>query len=156
MFKKTRSNKETRPNFFKELKNEFGGQSKNIGLKFKTFCEKYPRQIFIGMVSIIAFSAILSFAVIMPMEKKRLEEEMHASEAVAKKKNLQAAERPRVDNLAGVIDGIGKMKSLIVIRRQVDAILNKKTLSAHDSNILCGLLDSVRQTQIDLNLRYKQ
>ncbi|RYE26952.1 MAG: hypothetical protein EOP45_02785 [Sphingobacteriaceae bacterium] len=156
MFKKINSSKETRPNFFKELKNEFGGQSENIILKFKQLCEKHPKEIFIGMVTIIVISAILSFTVIMPMEKKRLEEEMHTSEIVARKKNLEVARPLPGNNLGEVVDGIGKMKSLIMIRRQVDAILTKKKLSAQDSNILRGLLDSVRQTQMYLNSKYKR
>lgn len=156
MFKKTNSEREPKPNFFNELKNEFGGHSEKFGLSFRLFCQDHPKEIFIGMVAIILISTILSFTVLVPMEKKRLVEEMNASAALSNKRNLKAAKALPENNIGEIITGIGKMKSIIVIKQKVDAILSKNKLSAQDKIVLNELLDSLKQNQTDSNLKNKQ
>lgn len=156
MFKKTNSDREPKPNFFTELKKEFGGHNEKFALSFRSFCQDHPKEIFIGMVATMLISAILSFTVIIPMEKKRLEEEMHASAALASKKNLEVSQQLPGNNIGEVITGISKMKSIIVIKRKVDAILAKDKLTDQDKNILNGLLDSLKQNQTELNLKNKR
>lgn len=154
MFKKTSSDKD-QPNFLAEIKKEFGGHFALFNLKFKTFCEKHPKQIFIGMVSMILVSIILSFTVIVPMEKRRLAAEVFASQKRVSEKNLRGLKSIPGERLDDVIAGIGKMKAAIVIKKRVDAILSKKHLSSADSISLNTLLDSLKLNESELNQKHK-
>lgn len=154
MFKKTSSDKD-QPNFLTEIKKEFGGHFALFNLRFKTICEKYPKQIFIGMVSMILVSLILSFTVIVPMEKRRLAAEVIASQKRVSEKNLRGLKSIPGERLNDVIAGIGRMKEAIIIKQRVDAMLLKKHLTATDSSSLNTLLDSLKLNESELNKKYK-
>lgn len=154
MFKKTSSNKD-QPILLTEIKKEFGGHFTLLNLRFKTFCEKHPKQIFIGMVAMMLVSIILSFTVIVPMEKRRLAAEVVASQKRVSEKNLKGLKSIPGEKLNDVIAGIGRMKTAIIIKKRVDAILLKKHLTAADSASLNTLLDSLKLNESELNQKYK-
>lgn len=155
MFKKINSDNKAGPNVFTEIKKEFGGYFGLFNTKFKAFCEKHPKQIFTGMVATMLISMILSFTVIIPMEKRRLAAEVLASQKKVSEKNLKGLREVPGNNLNDVILGIGKMKSAIIIKQRVDAILSKKHLTTADSIYLNGLLDSLRNNERALNPKNK-
>jgi len=151
MFKKINSNNKVEPNLFTEIKKEFGSHFGLFNIKFKTFCEQHPKQIFTGMVATMLISMILSFTVIVPMEKRRLAAEVLASQKKVSEKNLKGLREVPGNNLNDVISGIGRMKSAIIIKQRVDAILSKKHLTTADSIYLNSLLDSLKDNERALN-----
>jgi hypothetical protein len=129
MFKKINSNRDPDVTVGKEIKREFSKYFDMAEMSGKGFINTYPKQIFIGMLTLIAFSIIMCFVVYSPTERQ--------------KEKMPHFERGSTDVAMKVTDGItetyklgAKVTDLVALRSQVEEVLKKPRLTHQDTIFL--------------------
>ena len=140
MFKKIHSNRDSRDTLYSELKKEFSvyvGKGKGI---FKSLICSYPRSVFLLMTALLVASLIIAVG---------LHYKMVLVDRTAKQTKARPA--PAKEGFDNIIAAGIALKQTIRLRRQVDSITARKTLTKTDSLILFQALDSLQHIRINLN-----
>jgi len=140
MFKKIHSNRDPRDTLYSELKKEFSVYFDKGNHAFKNLAGAYPKSIFSLMIILLLASLIVAVV-------------LH-DKVVSEHKPAAAASREKVTPLNDGFDNImaaaAALKETIRLRREVDSITAKRTLTKPDSLTLLRDLDSLRQIRITL------
>lgn len=139
MFKKIHSNRDPRDTLYSELKKEFSVYVDKGNGAFKSLICGYPRFIFGLMIAFLAASLILAVA---------LHHKMVPPDKAAKVPKAQPA--PVSAGFDNIMAAGNALKQTIRLRRQVDSITGKKTLTKADSLLLLHDLDSLQHIRINL------
>lgn len=138
MFKKIHSNRDPRDTLYSELKREFSVCAEKGNGIFKRLICGYPRFAFGFMIVLMAASLILAVA---------LHHQMPLIERKAKPPKAGAA--PVTEGFDNIMAAGVALKQTIRLRRQVDSITARKTLSKTDSLTLLRDLDSLQHIRIN-------
>ncbi len=138
MFKKIHSNRDPRDTLYSELKKEFSVYVRKGNGFFKRVIRHYPRFVFGFMIVLLAASLILAVA---------LHHEMLPKDRKAKPPKPGAA--PVTEGFDNIMAAGVALKKTIQLRRQVDSITARKTLSKTDSLTLLQDLDSLQYIRIN-------
>jgi hypothetical protein len=138
MFKKIHSNRDPGDTLYSELKKEFSAYVDKGDVVFKSLVCGYPRFVFGLMIALLIASLILAVALHKILPEKKV---------ATTSKNVAPPINEGFDNImaAGVA-----LKQTIRLRRQVDSITARKTLTKSDSLILLRDLDSLQHIRINL------
>ena len=128
MFKKIHSDRDPRDTVFTELRREFAPHFGKAKKSLQQVAQSYPRFLFLMMVINISLSAILCFTVFRHKEAPPIK-----------------IVTPKFDNIIAMGTAIRKT---IKLKRQVDSLMKKKSLSSADSTILLKDLDSLNHIKI--------
>jgi len=139
MFKKIHSNRDPRDTLYSELKKEFSVYLDKGNAGFKSLVSGYPRFVFGLMIALLVASIILAVA---------LRHNMWPKNRIAAAPN----NRPLSinDGFDNIIAAGAALKQTIRLKRQVDSLTAKKTLTKTDSLILMRDLDSLQHIRITL------
>ena len=130
MFKKIRSNRDPRDTVLTELRREFGPHFGNAKTKLRSVANNHPRFLFWMMVVNISLSAILCFTVFRHKELPVKTAPIRLSASVA-------------NGFDKIIQAGAALRITIALKKQVDSLTKKKTLSSADSATLLKDLDSL-------------
>jgi len=139
MFKKIHSNRDPRDTLYSELIKEFSVYVDKGNGAFKSLICGYPKFIFGLMIALLAASLILAVA---------LHHKMVPPDKAAKAPKAQPA--PVSAGFDNIMAAGNALKQTIRLRRQVDSITGKKTLTKADSLLLLHDLDSLQHIRINL------
>lgn len=143
MFRKIHSNRDPQDTVFSELKKEFGvyyNRTANWGGKFT---RRYPRLLFGAMVGLMLISLALSFTVFRPRDIP-----VKINPAV----KISHPE-PISDGFSQIMQAGAALKETISLKKVVDSITAKPTLSKADSTVLENALDRLQQINKPLNAK---
>jgi hypothetical protein len=147
MFRKIHSNRDPGDTVYAALKNEFAvyfGKAGNCG---REFTERFPKILFGAMIFCIVVSVALSVTVFRkppPIVKPEIP-------APAKKPPEMTAS-PLSNGFSEVLRTGSALSETITLKKEVDSITAKKTLSNADSAVLLKDLDRLQQ----INTHFKQ
>jgi len=140
MFKKIHSNRDPQATLFSELKKEFAVYFYAAGSCARRFTDRYPRLLFGLMILMMVTSLILSFTVFRVKEPPG-----------------KITQKP-LNNLSPVSNGFDlilqtgiALKETISLKKQVDSLTAKKTLTNIDSVVLEKDLDRLQQINSHIN-----
>ena len=139
MFRKLHSNRDPRDTLYSELKKEFSVYVDKGNSVFKSLVCGYPRFVFGLMIALLGASLILAVV----LHHKMLPKD---GPAVAPK----ARATPVNEGFDNIIAAGIALKQTIRLRRQVDSITAKKSLTNADSLSLLRDLDSLQHIRITL------
>ena len=139
MFKKIRSNRDPRDTLYSELKKEFSVYVDKGNGAFKSLICGYPRFFFGLMIALLLASLIFAVA---------LHHTMQPKDQVIQTPKIKA--RPLSEGFGNIMAAGIALKQTIRLRRQVDSITAKKTLTQTDSLNLLRDLDSLQHIRINL------
>jgi hypothetical protein len=139
MFKKIHSNRDPRDTLYSELKKEFSVYVDRGNDAFKSLVCGNPRFFFGLMIALLTGSLILAVA---------LHHKLIPPDKVAKAPKVQPV--PLREGLDNIMAAGNALKQTIRLRRQVDSITGKKTLTKKDSLTLLRDLDSLQHIHINL------
>lgn len=138
MFKKIHSNRDPRDTLYSELKKEFSVYAEKGNGVLKRLIFGSPRFVFGFMIVLLAASLILAVALhhqILPKDGKA--------------KPTKAGTGPVTEGFDNIIAAAVALKKTIRLRRQVDSITARKTLSKTDSLTLLRDLDILQHIRIN-------
>ena len=130
MFRKLHSNRDPRDTLFSEINKEFRPYIHKAGKGIKGCINSHPRFLFTMMVINIVLSVILSFTV------------FHHKAPPLKIVKPQA--NPVSNGFDQIMRTGEKLKQTIALKRQIDSLTAKKTLSSADSLALEKALDTIQ------------
>lgn len=139
MFKRIHSNRDPRDTLYSELKKEFSVYVDKGNGAFKRLACAYPRFIFGLMIALLVASLILAIA----LHRNMLPEDQVT-------KTQKARPVPVGEGFDNIMAAGAALKQTIRLRRQVDSITAKRTLSKPDSITLLRDLDSLQHIRINL------
>jgi hypothetical protein len=132
MFRKIHSNRDPGHTLFSELAKELNPYFLGAGQWLRGFAGRYPQILFAVMVLAILVSLALSFTVL------RAREPGPGNPA-------KGMLYPVGAGFSQILQAGSELRETLALKRQVDSIAGKKTLSAHDSLVLEKALDRLRQ-----------
>jgi hypothetical protein len=139
MFKKIHSNRDPRDTLYSELKKEFSVYVDKGNSVFKSLVCGYPRFFFGLMIALLVASLILTVT-------------LHHN--LLPKDHVAAAPKhgpvPVNEGFDNIMAAGAALKQTIRLRRQVDSVTAKKTLTKTDSLTLLRDLDSLQHIRITL------
>lgn len=153
MFKKIRSNRDPKHTIFSELRNEFGAYYRIEALRFKILMRKYPKQAFAIMVILMTLSVVLSFTLLdhkipASIDHPQLKTEKKTSGNQASIQN----NFPQVDQSFNSVLQLGaNLKATYSIKKEIDSIMAKPSLTKLDSISLEKALDKLQHINHSLN-----
>ena len=130
MFRKLHSNRDPRDTLLSEINKEFRPYISKAGKGIKGCINSHPRFLFTMMVINIVLSAVLSFTVF----------RHHAPPP----KVVKPQANPVSTGFDQIIRTGEKLKRTITLKRQIDSLTAKKTLSSADSLALEKALDTIQ------------
>jgi cell shape-determining protein MreC len=134
MFKKIHSNRDPRDTLYREIKKEFGTYFDKTGNWFRGLTARYPKFLFGTMIFTMLVSIGLSFTV------------FRHKETVAK---VKKPPKSTLSPVAGGFDQImqvgSALRETIKLKKLVDSVSAKHTLTKADSTVLEEALDSLQQ-----------
>ena len=139
MFRRIHSNRDPRDTLYSELKKEFSVYVDKSNNVFKRLVCGYPRFVFGLMIALLAASLILAVA---------LHHKMLPKDEANKLPDVNKT--PVNDGFDNIMAAGVALKQTIRLRRQVDSITAKKTLTKTDSLSLLRDLDSLQHIRITL------
>jgi len=140
MFRKIRSNSAPDRKVSVELYHEFRPYLILLRRRMVRLLKAYPRQLFGLMVTMVAFSALLSFGFFPFMNKKE-----STSVTLHGKKRSQNPSYSVGDGLSKISTTSAKLRKTLEIRKQVDSVLSRGTLCKADSVFLESKLEELRK-----------
>ena len=143
MFRKIHSNRDPQDTVFSELKKEFGFYYDRTGSWCRGMMDRYPKFLFGAMTGLMVVSLALSFT------SFRLREVPLKLKPIAKISQPQ----PISDGFSKIIQAGAALKETIALKKLVDSITTKPTLSKADSAALENALDRLQQINKPLNVK---
>jgi hypothetical protein len=134
MFRKIHSNRDPRDTLLSELRKEFSTYFTAAGNCFRSILQRHPRFSFGSMVFLMTASIIVSFTVLRHHEPP-------------KTKPVRAKISPVQDGLSQIIQAGEKLRTTLQLKRLVDSLSERKTLTAKDSLVLDSALDRLQSIQ---------
>lgn len=131
MLRKIHSNRDNRDTLYSEVRKEFSVYFTSLSAFFKRCLGTYPRLFFGLMIALLMTSLVLSFTVF-----------RHPEKVVAEKKK---AVNPVGEGFDRILRASEQLRQTIALKRLVDSISSKKTLTAKDSTALDSALDRLRE-----------
>ncbi|TKC08024.1 hypothetical protein FA048_12740 [Pedobacter polaris] len=147
MFKKIHSNRDPKDTIYSELKKEYSIYFEKSGALFQGFSEKYPKQIYIGMVGLIIVSLILSFTVFSVDNKSVVQKEKISIQQKAKTEVVT----PVSDGFNNIVETSSKLRETIKLKNEIETIIAKKALTNEDSLFLQNALNRLQEINKPLN-----
>jgi hypothetical protein len=138
MFKKIHSDRDPRDTVISEVKKEFRPYFNKAGQGLKGAAERYPKFLFWMMVINITLSAILCFTVFRHREPAKNEQPLKVA-------------APVTDGFDRILQAGTALRQTIRLKKQVDSLSKKKTLTRADSAALLKDLDSLQHIHRTLN-----
>jgi hypothetical protein len=138
MFKKIHSDRDPRDTVISEIKKEFRPYLGKAGHGLKGAAERYPKFLFWIMVINISLSAILCFTVFRHKELPKQAQPVKVSAPVSKGFNR-------------IMQAGAALQQTFRLKKSVDSITRKKTLTAADSATLSKDLDSLQHIHRTIN-----
>ncbi len=141
MFKRITSNRDPEATVWKELRREFGQYFTRLNTTFRNLCAGHPRTIFGLMLTLLLFSAVLSFTAGRRQGKR-------ATAAPAQRSHA-ASPHPHSpdDGFSRILQTGAALQRTLALKKEVESTLAKGRLSHSDSLLLENALDSLRQLQ---------
>jgi len=139
MFKKITSNRDPRDTVYSEIKKEFRPYFNKAGQGLKGTAERYPKFLFAMMVINIMLSIILCLTVFRPKGEP-------------KKVPLIHQVTPVSTGFDQIMQAGAALRQTILLKKQVDSISKKKSLTKTDSAVLLKDLDSLQYISTPFNL----
>ena len=133
MFRKIHSNRDPRDTLISELNKEFNTYFLAAGRFFKSILQRYPRICYGCMVTLLAGSVLVSLTFF--------------RHRVPPKAPVIARPSPAQDGLSQIIRAGEKLKLTLQLKRLVDSLSERKTLTARDSLLLDSALDRLQSIQ---------
>ncbi len=133
MFRKIHSNRGPDDTLFSAIKKEFGEYFGKAETKSKAFLERHSRLVFKCMVGSMLLSIILCFTVLRKTGTKP-----HAPVAHARSPGIS-------DGFSNIMQLSSELKEMLALKKQVDSITAKKSLTPLDSIVLEKDLDRLQQ-----------
>src|ERR1700744_1864114 len=130
MFRKLHSNRDPRDTLLSEINKEFRPYIAKAGSGLQHVISSHPRFLFAMMVAGIVLSAVLSFTVL----------RHHAPPPKVPK----AQASPVSTGFDQIMRTGEKLKRTIALKRRIDSLTAKKTLTAADSAALENALDTIQ------------
>jgi len=134
MFKKLHSNRDPRDTVFSEIKKEFGDYFGKAEVHSKTFLERYPKFLFGAMIILIIVSITLSFTVFRNKEKVAVPKQVTPNNV-----------KPVNDGFDQILRTGSALRQTISLKKEVDSITSKTSLTKADSIRLEKDLDKLQQ-----------
>jgi len=133
MWKKIHSNRDPRDTLYSELRREFRPWLERIITALRRLVSVHPKLTFYLMLSLLLFSAVLSFTVFRSREPVK----------------TTAGGRPAVisDGFSKIMETADRLKETIRLKRVVDSLTARERLSAADSLALDSVLIRLQQIQ---------
>lgn len=131
MLRKIHSNRDNRDTLYSEVRKEFSVYFTSLSVFFKRCLGAYPRLFYGLMIAMLMTSLVLSFTVF-----------RHPEKVVAEKKK---AVNPVGEGFDRILRASEQLRQTIALKRLVDSISSKKTLTAKDSTALDSALDRLRE-----------
>jgi hypothetical protein len=138
MFRKTHF--KPKKALFDEIGKEFAVYFSRAGKWFRFTCERYPGQIFIGMLACILISGLLAFTV---MRVKRQEPMMETSNVAT----------PLTNGFGQIVDAGQSLRQVLDLQNQVNVILHKDSLTAADSIMVKDAIFQLEAIHKQLNVK---
>jgi hypothetical protein len=134
MFRKIHSNRDPRDTLLSELKKEFSTYFIAGGNCFRSILQRHPRFTFGSMVFLMAASIVITLTLFRHHEPP-------------KSKPVKAKISPVQDGFSQIIQAGEKLRTTLQLKRLVDSLSERKTLSAKDSLVLDSALDRLQSIQ---------
>ena len=143
MFRKIHSNRDPRDTVFSELKKEFSVYYDRTTSWCSALISRNPKLLFGTMIGLMVVSLALSFTVF------RLREVPVKVNPEVKISHPQ----PISDGFSQIMQAAAALKETISLKKLVDSITSKPTLSKADSTALENALDKLQQINKPLNVK---
>lgn len=153
MFKKIRSNRDPKHTIFSELKNEFGAYFRIEVIRFKILLRKYPKQAFAIMVILMSLSILLSFILVTDKAPSTIVPPLSITKKTPSNvRNGTYDEHSQIDQSFNTILQLGaNLKATYSIKKEIDSIMAKPSLTKIDSIALEKALDKLQHINNSLN-----
>jgi hypothetical protein len=132
MLKKIRSNRNPGDTLFREVRREFGRYFLYAEKALERSSSKHPRRYFYTMVFAMFLSMILSFTFFRNRERPRI---IPVAKIIA----------PASDGFERILQTTGEIRQTLALKKIIDSIASKKTLSSRDSLLLDSALNRFRE-----------
>ena len=141
MFRKLHSNRDPRDTLLSEIKKEFGSHFEKAGDQLRGFTSRYPKILFGAMVTLMLLSVDLSLTVF----RYRPPAVKHIATGTGIKKPPKSSLSPVTDGFGQILRIGDEIKETIALKKIVDSLTTKKSLSRQDSITLERALDRLQQ-----------
>ncbi|CAH0267612.1 MULTISPECIES: hypothetical protein [unclassified Pedobacter] len=140
MFRKIRSNRAPDRTVPVELYHEFRPYLILLRRRMVRQLKTYPKQVFVLMVILVIFSVLYSFDVLSLNDKKEVKAVVFINREKSSKPSYSIN-----DGLSRISTTGAKLRKTLEIRKQVDSVLDRKTLNSADSAFLEAKLEELRK-----------
>ncbi len=148
MFRKIHSNRDPKATLYSEIKKEFGTYFNAAGRRSNRLLHAYPKPTFWGMLTLLIFSAILSFTVFRTPFTAQSKGGLSGNVSAQK----GAVNRPGDDDgFDRILETGAALRQTLHLKNEVTAILGKGKLGHADSLALAGALDSLGRIHNQIN-----
>lgn len=137
MFRKIHSNRDPRDTLLSELRKEFSVYWLAVGASGKCLMARYPRSLFAAMSLLLLASIVFALFLHHPPPKPRSKQSVSA--------------KPLDDGFSRIRAAGRALGETIRLKKRVDSLLAKPSLSSLDSSGLVRDLDSLRHIRMQLN-----
>ncbi|SDL86425.1 hypothetical protein SAMN05421813_10354 [Daejeonella rubra] len=138
MSRKTISEQDNQVTLFTELRKEFAGYFALLSQRRNQFLQRYPRQVFTGMLICLVTSVVLAFSV---MRQKKVSTPSGVGKAGAE----------MASGLGQILNTGTALKEVLELQSQVEIILKKDSLNQADSLLLEAAFDRLEFINKKLN-----
>lgn len=138
MYRKTISEQDNQVTLFSELRKEFAAYFTLLSQRRNQFLQKYPRQVFTGMLICLFTSVVLAFSV---MRQKK----------VPSPSGMGKAGAEMTSGFGEILNTGTALKEILELQSQVEIILKKDSLNQTDSLMLKAAFDRLESINKKLN-----
>jgi len=145
MFRKLHSNRDPRDTLFRELKKEFSVYFGKAESGINATLRQYPKQAYGAMLFSMAVSLVLSFTVF----RNHQPVDTGPPPAVTSEKNCRPPGMlfPVSGGFEQILQTTSALKQTLELKRQIDTLLTRQTLTNADSMKLASSLDKLQHLQ---------
>ncbi|WP_316777904.1 hypothetical protein [Pedobacter antarcticus] len=138
MYRKTHF--KPRPNLYLELRKEFGAYFFRLQALWKNISTKYPRQIFVVMLTGILFSGVLAFTIMRVKETRPLPSISETGADVSQ-------------GFGQIVDAGQALRKVLDLQNQINTVLHKDSLTAADSLLVKNAIRQLETIHHELNVK---
>lgn len=138
MYRKTIYEQDNQVTLFSELRKEFAANFTLLSQRRNQFLQRYPRQVFTGMLICLVTSVVLAFSV---MRQKK----------VPSPSGMGKAGAEMTSGLEEILNTGTALKEILELQSQVEIILKKDSLNHVDSLLLKAAFDRLESINKKLN-----